>query len=268
MRGYIDAHLHLDQYPPAQLAALVDQWQHAGIAGVMAVSSDLASAYRTLELREKYPTFVFIALGIHPEQPLPCERDQQELFSLLRGERNVISAIGEVGLPHYIYQEQTMSAPPAFADALKLLEQFCLLSNELDLPMLLHAVHERAQVAFDLLQKYNIARAHFHWLKAPAATVDQLLRAGYFISVTPEVCYRERDQQLLARVPLNQLLIETDGPWPFQGPFEGQSTTPLFLKEVANHVAHQKGIPLETVINTTAQNVLNLIGPCRVGGIG
>ncbi|MED0669958.1 TatD family hydrolase [Aneurinibacillus aneurinilyticus] len=68
---FIDAHLHLDQYPESETDKLISEWRSVGITGLVAVSTNLASAYRTLELKHRYPDFVYAAVGYHPEQALP-----------------------------------------------------------------------------------------------------------------------------------------------------------------------------------------------------
>lgn len=253
---YIDAHLHLDQYPLDQLDRLIDQWIEQGVQKVVAVSTNLASSYQTLELREKYPAFIYAAVGYHPELDLPSEQELSELWNLIHQERSKISAIGEVGLPHYRFQGK---GPVQLAAYLHILERFADLAVLQCLPLLLHAVHDKAELALSCLQQYGVKQAHFHWLKAPLDVVERILQAGYYISVTPEVCYRTRDQELARYIPLSQLLIETDGPWPYEGSFKGLSTTPLFLKEVAAKVAVIHGQTPEAIIRTCRTNIHELL---------
>ncbi len=63
----IDAHIHLEQYD--NIEKEIDKWRLSGIKGVIAVSNDLASSYRTLELQTKYKDFIYAAVGFHPEGP-------------------------------------------------------------------------------------------------------------------------------------------------------------------------------------------------------
>jgi TatD DNase family protein len=247
----IDAHIHLDQYP--NIETEISKWKEAGIKGVVAVSTDLRSSYRTLELKLKFPNFVYAAVGFHPEQPLPPETDWNEWLSLVKTQRHLLSAIGEVGLPYY-----NKRLSPSFPRYLEFLEKVAEVANIYDLPIVLHAVHEHAQLALTIIQKYNIRSAHFHWLKATPSVVRQIIQSGYYISVTPEVCYRERDQHLLSHVPLNQLLIETDGPWPFTGPFANKKTSPLFLFESAKCVAQFYKMDVRSVQKATIDNTLKL----------
>ncbi|QPA32679.1 TatD family hydrolase [Thermaerobacillus caldiproteolyticus] len=226
----IDAHIHLDQY--ADIEETIQQWQEAGIEAVVAVSTDLRSSYRTLELKQRFPTFIYAAIGFHPEQPLPNQADWNEWTRLLQQERQHLTAIGEVGLPYY--SAEAVSHFPYYRD---LFEQITQLAVDTSLPLAIHAVYDRAQTALTILQKYKATKAHFHWLKANPVLVQQIIQCGYYISVTPEVCYRKRDRQLLSHVPIEQLLLETDGPWPFDGPFTDVPTSPLLLSYSLQAVA-------------------------------
>lgn len=248
-----DAHIHLDQYE--YISRNIEHWKRAGVTGVVAVSTDLRSSYKTLALKEKYPDFIFAAIGFHPEQPLPQESDVKEWERLVHMERHLISAIGEVGLPYYTisqYENVTLDHYIYFLD------QMVALAARTQLPIVLHAVHSHASIAYELLVKHRIQKAHFHWLKAEETDVLRIVERGYYISVTPEICYRNRDVILASHVPLEQLLVETDGPWPYSGPFTGRPTSPLFLQNVAKKISEIKGVPLQTVINQLTTNTLAL----------
>lgn len=252
-----DSHLHLYQYESEKLDRLIDEWKEAGIDGVVAVSNDLASSYQTLELKQKYPDFIYTAVGHHPEQPLPNEADANELLALIKCECEQIAAIGEVGLPHYALGDLDADA---MEKSKHLLASFISTASRLNLPLALHAVHDKTAPVLNMLLEHKIERAHFHWLKSDEATLQKVFDSGYFVSLTPEVCYRERDQKLAQRVPLEQLLIETDGPWPFSGPFQGKPTTPLFLKNVAGKITELRGLTETTVIEHTIKNTKKVYG--------
>lgn len=91
----IDSHIHLDQYDPKTIDEQIKKWQEAGIIHVVAVSTDLTSAYKTLELKQKHEDFIIAAAGFHPEQEILEERELEELLSLIRTER-AISAVGKL----------------------------------------------------------------------------------------------------------------------------------------------------------------------------
>ena len=241
----IDSHIHLDQYE--NIDQQIDLWQHAGITGVVAVSTDLASSYKTLDLKQRYPTFIKAAIGFHPERSLPSEQDLLEWQGLVSKERKLLSAIGEVGLPYY-------TSVNSIDPYIELLDEGMTTARQEELPLALHAVHNQAEIVYNILKKQSIKKAHFHWLKAPSETLNNIVNEGYLVSVTPEVCYRERDQLLAKKVPIGQLLLETDGPWPFNGPFENSDTSPLLLKDIAETISKIKVLPIERIIEITENN--------------
>ena len=93
------------------------------------------------------------------------------------------------------------------------LDRMLALAARYDLAVVLHAPHGAAVGALEALGRHGIERAVFHWHKAPAEVTRAIVDAGYFVSVTPEVVYRERDRDLVERVPLESLLVESDAPW-------------------------------------------------------
>ena len=126
--------------------------------------------------------------------------------------------------------------------------------------MVLHAPHATAAVALNIVKRYQPPGALFHWHKSPPEVTAAIYQAGYCISVTPEIYYRERDRQLVQQVPLENLMLESDGPWPYGGEFSGQPTTPALVARVAVEVARLKGVPLVEVRAITTANARRLFG--------
>ncbi|WP_078430280.1 TatD family hydrolase [Alkalihalobacterium alkalinitrilicum] len=249
----IDSHIHLYQYD--QVEKRMNQWLSEGIHKVVAVSNDLKSAYETLELKQRFPNFILAGVGYHPEQKPMQVREMNEFINLIYSEKKAISLIGEVGLPYYELNRLTEREQDLH------LEQFAWwveIARRENLPLAIHAVHSQAERALAILKKVPTVSAHFHWLKAPVPVVQEIVAAGHFISFTPEICYRERDQKLAEIVPLTQLLIETDGPWPYNGPFEQLETTPLLLKHIAKKLIELKNEPHCQIVHQTVTNTIHL----------
>jgi TatD DNase family protein len=249
----IDAHIHLDQYDIDELDRDIEHWREKGISGVIAVSNDLASSYKTLELQEKYRDFVYPCAGFHPERPLPADKDFFEWQSLIKMEHERIIAIGEIGLPYYSLDQ----LPHSLENYIDFLARCLEVAKGSNLPVALHAVHDKAAIVLSMLRDFHIEKAHFHWLKADERIVTQIVDAGYFVSVTPEVCYRRRDQRLVEAVPLVQLLIETDGPWPFADKFSSIRTSPLFLQAIVSTLISLTGVEEKALQVQLLKNTYN-----------
>jgi TatD DNase family protein len=223
----IDAHIHLDRYQDEEIKRIV--LDSAQIEALISVSFHLESSKRNLLLSQKYQK-VKPAFGYHPEQALPSENELNVLLNWMDDHHDKMIAVGEVGLPYYLRQEQGISIAPY----LEVLEVFISKAKKWDKPIVLHAVYDDAPFVCDLLEKYSFSKAHFHWFKGEQKTIDRMIRNGYHISITPDVVYEPEIQQLVSVYPQELMMVETDGPWPFEGPFAGK----LSAAEVSD-VLHQ-----------------------------
>lgn len=253
----IDAHIHVERYEQQKQEQILRESAAAGISGLIAVSMNLESSMRTRDLAEAYPGLVFPAYGFHPEQELPSAGEMERLFQWIRAHADGMVAIGEVGLPYYLRQEaEKKGSVLPLEPYIELLEKFIRLAKELNKPIVLHAVYEDAAIACGLLEKHGVSRAHFHWYKGPRATTERMIRNQYYISLTPDVHYEPEIQELAALYPLSGLMVETDGPWPFEGPFSGMPTHPAMIADVQARLADIKGLTAEEVARQVYANTV------------
>lgn len=246
----IDAHIHLDHYQDEEIESMLAD--SANIDCLLSVSFDLDSCKRNLQLAKTYPK-VKPAFEYHPEQSLPTKIYLEKLLEWMVQHRNEMIAIGEVGLPYYLRLEQKVSFEN-YSQYIGLLETFIRLAKVWEKPIVLHAVHDDAPVVCDLLEKYGVTKAHFHWFKGDKKTITRMINHGYYISITPDVLYEEEIQQLVDIYPLEQMMVETDGPWPFKGPFLGKITHPNMVMESICVIAKIKNLPKEKVAKIILQN--------------
>lgn len=249
----IDVHCHLDAQAYPDPDVVCQQSREAGVTHVVAAGTGEVSNRRILNLHERFPQQVWAALGLHPERLDTSWAEVEVVLEQIERYRGDMVAVGEIGLPHYTLLDQRMTDQQA-RERQAFLEVLVQAAARAGLPVVLHAPHAMAALALEVVKRYEPASAVFHWHKSTPETTTAIYEAGYYISVTPEVCYRERDQQLVRAVPLDRLLLESDGPWPYDGAFTGQRTTPALVAHVAEAVARIKGVPLAEVRAVTADN--------------
>lgn len=238
-----DAHIHLDQYEAGERERLLDAAFQAGIDGIVAVSMDMSSCLENRRLAMRYPGRIMPAYGYHPEQPPLPEDELEKLCRWIWTHRDEPFAIGEVGLPYYLRKKaEDRGEPFDLAPYMRQLERFVRLARDLNRPLVLHAVYEDADAALDLLERYGIRKAHFHWFKGSAQTVARMAAGGYFVSFTPDVRYERDIRELAKSYPLELTMAETDGPWPFAGPYAGRRTEPVMVLDVIREIASLRGM--------------------------
>jgi TatD DNase family protein len=253
----IDSHCHLHDDAFTNLRETLKAAHAHDVWGVVAVGVDAESNARTLAAAAVASKSVWACLGLHPDRPGLGEDDVERVEAQVRQHHARVVAVGEVGLPWYSLE----GAPDAAALAARgraRLDRLLALAARYDLAVALHAPHGAAADALAALARHGIERAVFHWHKAPAEVTRRIVAAGYLVSVTPEVVYRDRDRELVSAVPLESLLVESDAPWRYGGEFAALPSGPWLAARVAEEVAKVKRLPVDDVMHQLSTNACRL----------
>lgn len=248
----IDSHIHLDMYVERQQIEIISSLQGNKIEALISVSNDLQSAKVNLSQANNCEA-VKPAFGFHPEQAVPTSTEIKQIFQFIEDNNERMVAIGEVGLPYYLKRQ---NPELRLGPYIKILEDFIILAKKYNKPIILHAIYEDASVVCDLLEKHAVTQAHFHWFKGNSEITERLALSGYYISITPDVLYEKEIMRIVECFPIEQMMVETDGPWKFTGPFKNQATHPKMIHDVINEIATIKQLDLSTVYTKILQNTV------------
>jgi TatD DNase family protein len=64
-----------------------------------------------------------------------------------------------------------------------------------------------------------------------------MIKNGYYISLTPDLLYKEKTHQLARPFPIDHIMVETDGPWQLDGPFLHQQIVPTLIHHTIHHLS-------------------------------
>lgn len=257
----VDTHCHVHDVVFADVHEVVRVAASHAVWGAVAVGCDAQTNARTLAAASAMPKAIWPCLGFHPEWLHLTDADLEAVERQVAEHHGRIVGLGEIGLPWYVLENA--EAPRAVADRGRArLERLLALAARHDLAVSLHAPHGAAGVALQSLRRFGIERAVFHWHKAPEAVTRAIVDAGYFVSVTPEVVYRERDRDLVELVPLESLVVETDAPWKYGGEFSALPSGPWLAGRVAEEVAKVKRLPVDDVAYQLTTNACQLFHLC------
>lgn len=238
-RVFIDTHIHLDaQAYAGDWPAVLDRAVEAGVAHVVAPATTLESARRLLEMASE-DARVRPAVGVHPHEA-GSWRDEHlvELSELV--ERAV--AVGEIGLDfHYDFAppEQQLSCLRAQLDV----------AREHSLPIILHC-REAEETLYEELSRARLpAGGVVHCFTGGWEWADRFLDLGYFLGITGMVTFPKLAEvhEVARRIPLERLLLETDGPYLAPIPYRGKRNEPGYVPLIASKVAELRGIDSEQV---------------------
>jgi TatD DNase family protein len=252
----IDTHCHLHDPAYRDIATTLTRARAHDVWGLIAVGCDAATNLCTLQAVSGNAKAVWPALGFHPEWKL-TRSDLEAVEQQIHANHARLVAVGEVGLPWYGLGA-VADADAVRREARERLERLVDLACRYDLPVILHAPHGAAAEALAVLKRRDVDRAVFHWHKAPAGVTREIVDAGYLVSVTPDLVYRDRDREMVERVPIESLLVESDAPWQYQGEFENVTSGPWLVARVAEEVAKIKRLPVDEAMYQLTVNT------CRV----
>lgn len=263
----IDTHVHL--YNPRyedDLDAVLARAGQAGVRAALAPGADLASSRAAMALAERYadaPCQLFAAVGVHPTDAEKLTAEAlDELRALARHPRVV--AIGEIGLDYYWPQVEDRGWPCAAPDQQRAaFEAQLALASDVGLPVIVHDrdAHDDTLAILRAWGAGGESRTGvLHFYAGGIDRLPQALALGFYIGVDGPVTFKNAAEiHAVAReAPLDQLLLETDGPYLTPHPHRGQRNEPAYLTHVAARIAALRSIPPDAVAEATTANAIRL----------
>lgn len=247
---FFDTHAH---YTASQFSSdrhsLLASLPSRGVTGVVCPGDTLASSAQACALALEYP-FLYAAVGVHPEECSGWNDDTLAQVAALAKNPRVV-AIGEIGLDYY-WEEN----PPkelqrrAFRDQLSL-------ARQLDLPVIVHD-REAHGDTMSILREFPTLRGVMHCYSGAVEDARELVKMGWMISFTGAITFKNarKAPEVIAAVPLERLMIETDSPYMAPEPFRGKRCDSGYVYRVAEKIAEIKGLSTEEVARTTYENAL------------
>jgi TatD DNase family protein len=247
---FVDAHMHLsDEEYSNCVDEIVADAKESLVVAVVSNSMDLKTCIDNLKLAEKYPGMVYVALGVHPWNVQTITDDElQRIFNLIEEQKQnkALIAIGEIGLDHK-YNKILEKQLSVFNEMLHIAEKS-------GLPVIIHSRGMTAEIV-DMLPSYRLKRVLLHWFSNPLSVLPKTLERGYYITEGPPTVYSNGIREVIRKVPLANLLTETDGPVHFfKPPFNGKRTTPAFIPTVVRAIAEIKGLRMKDTAKQIMKN--------------
>lgn len=243
---FTDSHCHLEQMERPEAA--LQRAKAQGVERVVAVSEDQASLDKILELRESLGESVLVGAGFHPM--FTPGRKPAEIDAALKRIEEVASqvqVIGEVGLDFKYAQSDDEKNYQR-----DVLRQQLRLAARFKKPVNLHsrwALRETMNEAIRFTQETGLS-AQLHWFTQSKKLIRLTNEAGVYVSVGPSLLFSEDCRKVASHIDTELLLLETDGPVPF----DGQPGEPAWIPRVAQAVAAIWGCELAEVSRQTEQN--------------
>ena len=249
-----DTHAHYDDEAfDADRETLLASMPEHGVGLILDPGCDLGSSRRAVELARTYP-HVYAAVGWHPENCAPYTEDSLDALRAWAREPKVV-AIGEIGLDYYWEQN-----PPRELQQRVLRDQLAL-AQELGLPVIVHDREAHAD-SLAIVQEFPAVRGVFHCFSGSVEMAEELLKLGWMLSFNGAITFKNarKAPEVIAAVPLERMMVETDAPYLTPVPFRGKRNDSGYVHLVAEKIAQLKGLPAEQVERQTWENGVRFFG--------
>jgi TatD DNase family protein len=259
----IDSHCHLD-FPhfDQDRDEVLARAAAAGVTAIINPGADLESSRRAAALAERHAN-VYAAVGVHPHDASTCDDPTLSELRQLASQPRVV-AIGEIGLDYYRDLSPRGQQQAAFEAQLGL-------AAELNLPVIIHQRESAADVMAAL--RRWAANGHpgcvLHAFSGDQAMADEAVALGFFIGVGGPLTFTNarRLPEIVAKLPLTRLLVETDAPYLAPHPHRGKRNEPAYLALVVERLAELRALPRDELSRQVADNARRMFRFAEPGSI-
>lgn len=253
----IDTHTHLDDTRyDGDREAMIARAREAGVDTFITIGCDLATSKAAVELADRYP-FVYASIGVHPHEVRHIDDGWYDEFRCLAKHPKVV-AYGEIGLDyHYNHSPPTLQRE-RFREQIQL-------ARELTLPVVIHT-REAQEDTIAILKEEQAADVGgvFHCFTGDAWLAKDGLDLGFHLSFSGVVTFQNATmlREIVATVPMDRILIETDCPYLTPVPHRGKRNEPAYVRLVAETIASVKStaapVSVDEVGRLTSANACRL----------
>lgn len=243
-----DTHSHYDDEKfDSERNDILSNLPRKNVGKIITCGVNKSSSYKAKELSDKYD-FICFAAGIHPENI--CDgTDTDFIFDLCKYKKCV--AIGEIGLDYHYEKESENIQKEIF-------EKQLIIADSVSKPVIIHD-RDAHKDTIDMILKYK-PRGVVHCFSGSLESAEIILNAGMYIGIGGVITFKNSKKlpEIVSKIPLNRILLETDCPYLAPEPFRGKLCTSDMIEFTAKKIAEIKKISYEELLNITYENASDL----------
>ena len=265
----IDTHCHIDdpQYADGLDTFLAEQRQD-GVEAILVPGVDKTSVQDVLGVCDRYPDYLFPALGLHPEN---VKEDWQEQLAAIKAavDENLTStpytlhptpytlrptpqcsrliAIGEIGLDYHWDTSFKEQQHEALREQMRWAEQY-------HLPVMIHS-RDATEDTLKILREFPSVKGVMHCFSGSHEVAQQVVDMGYYLGIGGVLTFKNcKLAEHLVGIPLERLVLETDAPYMAPVPYRGKRNESRWMRYVVERLSEVYNCSPERVNEVTTAN--------------
>ena len=254
----IDSHCHLDDRKyEGEVRRVVDEAVQAGVSTIITIGTDLRSSEKAVEFAHQFGS-VYATVGVHPHDAKTFNAQTMDRLRELSRDKRVL-AIGEIGLDYY----RDLSPRP---QQKQVFVQQLALAVELKRPVVIHT-RESFDDTLAIVAEFadDLPGGVFHCFPGTVEDAERVFELGFHISVGGVITYNKSGMAaMVAEVPLERVLLETDSPYLTPEPHRGTTNRPALVALVRDKLAQIRRVTPAEIERITDRNSRKLFGLAEV----
>ncbi|WP_274365807.1 TatD family hydrolase [Paenibacillus thermotolerans] len=255
-----DTHTHLDNKAfDEDREHILERARAAGVGRIINIGFNRETIPSTLRLAERHD-FIDAVVGWHPQDAIDMTADDLDWIEHLAVTHPKVVALGEMGLDYYWDTSPKDVQHRVFREQIRL-------ARKLGLPIVIHNRDAHADVVSILKEeKASDVGGVMHCFSGSWEIARECLAMNFYISFGGPVTFKNAKQpkEVLAKVPLERLLIETDAPYLTPHPYRGKRNESSYVGLVAEAGAEIRGLSVQEFAQITTANARTLFRPKQV----
>lgn len=258
----VDSHCHLDYHErDGDLEDVLARARESDIRTIVTICTKISKAKSVQGLASRHDN-VWCTVGVHPhEASLECQKNPSELIKLAECEKVV--GIGESGLDYYYENASRDDQKKSFRTHIEA-------AHSTGLPIVIHsrdADEDCANILKDEMQNGYFCGV-MHCFSSGLSLAQTALELGLYISISGIITFKKSEElrSIVADVPLERLLVETDAPYLAPEPHRGKRNEPCYMSHTANTLAALKNVDAKVLASTTTKNFFSLFSRAQAPG--
>jgi|TARA_B110000037_G_scaffold199039_1_gene238516 TatD DNase family protein len=254
---YIDSHCHIN-FPELnqKIDEVLANMKVNNISHALCVSVTLDKINEILGLTQKYSN-IYASVGVHPDYE---DIQEPDIDTLVRYSKNKkVVAIGETGLDYFRLKGDLSWQRDRFRTHIHA-------AIKSKLPLIIHTRNAQDDTIKIMREEgASAATGVMHCFTESYEMAKKAIDLGFYISFSGIVTFKNAEtlRETVKKIPIENILIETDSPYLAPVPNRGKLNEPANVRYVAEKIAELKGITIEKVAEITTDNFFTLFTKCK-----
>jgi len=243
---FIDTHSHIYSIEfERDFDEMIESARLKGVTDIYMPNIDSTTIIRMNEIAGQY-SFCHPMIGLHPCHVKENYKKELSVMESHLAQEHYVG-VGEIGID--LYWDKTF-----FKEQEEAFRWQINMAKVAGLPFVIHS-RDSLEMTISIVEELQDGSLSgiFHCFNGSLAEARRIIDIGFYLGIGGVVTYKNAGvDKVVAEVPVEYLVLETDAPYLSPVPYRGKRNEPAHILEIAKKVSEIKGVSIEEIgVKTT-----------------